>query len=306
MKVFGNYIWLFGELTTELWYDTGASFPFAPYPSGQIPYGIAAPFSAVIAGTGIAWLGTAASGGLYVLYASGFIPEVISSIPLQYEFSKYGVVDDAVADAYTDLGHTFYILNFPTRSKTWAWDATTGLWAERGSWNLIQSEFTVWRPRWHAWAFGQHRWLDHSVHSVYRTSSDVSTDTDAYGSGTTESLYLRRLRRAPCVMNELDRLFFSSFELDMEPGLGITVGQGEDPQVMLRFSDDGGKTWSNEMWRSAGKIGEYGKRIRWNRLGQARRRVFETSWSEPVPYRLTAAYLEFSQQPRSTRQSEAQ
>ena len=67
---------------------------------------------------------------------------------------------------------------------------------------------------------------------------------------------------------------------------------GGDPQVMLRLSNDGGKTWISEVWRSAGKVGEYLRRVRWNRLGVARRRVFEVSVTDPIPWRLVGAYLE--------------
>jgi hypothetical protein len=66
---------------------------------------------------------------------------------------------------------------------------------------------------------------------------------------------------------------------------------GYDPQVMLRLSNDGGKTWISEQWRSAGKKGEYLHRVRWNRLGAARRRVFEVSVTDPIPWKLTGAYL---------------
>lgn len=70
---------------------------------------------------------------------------------------------------------------------------------------------------------------------------------------------------------------------------------GDDPQVMLRMSNDGGKTWFGELWRSAGKAGEWSKRVRWNRLGSSRRRVFEASVTDPVPWRLTGAYLDVDQ-----------
>jgi len=67
---------------------------------------------------------------------------------------------------------------------------------------------------------------------------------------------------------------------------------GDDPQVMLRISNDGGKTWITEQWRSAGKVGEWSQRVRWNRLGSARRRVLEVSVTDPAPWKITGAYLE--------------
>ena len=56
--------------------------------------------------------------------------------------------------------------------------------------------------------------------------------------------------------------------------------EGADPQVMLRWSDDGGHTWSNEHWAKMGKIGQYFSRVLWRRLGMTmkiRDRVYEIS-----------------------------
>jgi len=69
---------------------------------------------------------------------------------------------------------------------------------------------------------------------------------------------------------------------------------GYDPQVMLRFSDDGGHTWSNERWTSMGKIGEYYKRVIWRRLGMTiklRDRVYEVSGTDPVKIAIMGAEL---------------
>ena len=62
--------------------------------------------------------------------------------------------------------------------------------------------------------------------------------------------------------------------------------------AMLRYSDDGGHTWSNELWRSIGKIGNYDARARWNRLGASRNRVYELSMSDPVKWVVLGANLE--------------
>jgi hypothetical protein len=67
-----------------------------------------------------------------------------------------------------------------------------------------------------------------------------------------------------------------------------------DPRVMLRWSDDGGHIWSNEHWASMGKLGEYGKRVIWRRLGMTmklRDRVYEISGSDPVKIAIMGAEL---------------
>jgi Phage stabilisation protein len=69
---------------------------------------------------------------------------------------------------------------------------------------------------------------------------------------------------------------------------------GYDPQVMLRWSDDAGHTWSNEHWNSMGKLGTYGTRTIWRRLGMTekiRDRVYEVSGTDPVKIAIMGAEL---------------
>jgi hypothetical protein len=69
---------------------------------------------------------------------------------------------------------------------------------------------------------------------------------------------------------------------------------GYDPAVMLRWSDDGGHTWSNEHWATIGKIGEYYRRVFWRRLGMTlklRDRVYELSGTDPVKISIMGAEL---------------
>jgi hypothetical protein len=297
MVVNGPYICLLGEHTSEFWYNTGASFPFAPHPSGLIPYGCAAPFSAKVANGSLIWLGASKIGDAYVLQTAGFAPEVISSYPMQAFLNGYSVLENAVADVYNDLGHTFYVLSLPTEDVTWAWDQMTGLWAQRGTWVSEVSRYTALRPRFHAVAFGEHRMLDASTGAVYIMASALPNDVDERP--------IRRLRRAPCLIDQNRLIFFPGFEVDLQPGIGdlagqqvvgvhfpfVVSGQGTDPQVMMRQSNDGGQTWSSERWKPAGKIGEYFRHVRFDRCGAGRRRVFEIVVSDPVPWRITAAYL---------------
>jgi hypothetical protein len=72
---------------------------------------------------------------------------------------------------------------------------------------------------------------------------------------------------------------------------------GYNPQVMMRWSDDGGHTWSNEHWTSIGLIGNYGKRAFWRRLGMTlkiRDRVYEVSGTDAVKIAIMGAELRVS------------
>lgn len=84
---------------------------------------------------------------------------------------------------------------------------------------------------------------------------------------------IRRMRRTVYVTDEQEWIFHNRLRIDLETGIGDS--SGSDPQIMLRWSDDGCHTWSNEHWRSAGKIGQYRARAVWNRLGRSRQRVYE-------------------------------
>jgi len=69
---------------------------------------------------------------------------------------------------------------------------------------------------------------------------------------------------------------------------------GYNPEVMLRWSDDGGHTWSNEHWSPVGKIGAYYHRVFWRRLGMTlklRDRVYEVSGTDPVKTVIMGAEL---------------
>jgi hypothetical protein len=79
------------------------------------------------------------------------------------------------------------------------------------------------------------------------------------------------------------------FELQVESGAGLISGQGSDPQVMLDWSDDGGKTFSNEHWTGLGAIGDFLKRAIFNRLGQFRTRTLRIRISDPIKIAITGA-----------------
>jgi hypothetical protein len=83
-------------------------------------------------------------------------------------------------------------------------------------------------------------------------------------------------------------------QIQFQPGVGLNTGQGKDPQAMLRWSSDGGSTWSSEHWVSIGKMGRYTNRAIWRRLGWSRDRIFEVAISDPVNAVIVSANLKAS------------
>jgi hypothetical protein len=125
-------------------------------------------------------------------------------------------------------------------------------------------------------------------------------DPTVYTEAGSIQKWLRSWRALPTGTNNLRRSTQHTLQLDCESGVGldgssdtVTV-QGSDPQVMLRWSDDGGHTWSSEHWRSMGKLGETGRRVIWRRLGMTmklRDRVYEISGTDPVKIAIMGAEL---------------
>jgi hypothetical protein len=103
---------------------------------------------------------------------------------------------------------------------------------------------------------------------------------------------IRRQRRTPYLVDENRWTFHREIVVDLEPGVGVPSGQGVNPQVMLRWSDDGAKTWSNEHWCTAGRQGVYTARAIWRVLGRSRGRVYEITVSDPVAWNVAAAYID--------------
>ena len=284
MKV-NEYVYLFGAKTSEIWYNSGAfPIPLELHPSGRIEYGIEAPFSVEVVGSSVVWLGATANGHGRVLRTAGFAVEVISDFATNYAFDQYSKMSDAIGDSYQESGHVFYLLTFPQADRTWAWDENNPSWCERSTWNPNTYEFEAWRGVSHAFAFGQHRFLDLKGPGVWR--ADTKYPNDFGGSP------IVRMRIPPIITGDNKRIFYKRIELFVEAGLGLTTGQGSDPQVSMRWSDDGGKIWSPYSFRSAGAIGEYDKRVFWAPVGSGRKRTFEFRFADPIPWRILDAFID--------------
>jgi hypothetical protein len=103
---------------------------------------------------------------------------------------------------------------------------------------------------------------------------------------------IRRERIFRHLSDEQQWIFYQWLQIDVEAGVGLSTGQGSDPQVILQWSDDGGHTWSNEHFLSAGKQGEYSRRAMLKQpLGRSRDRVFKVAMSDPVKWALLNAYF---------------
>ncbi len=277
VAVIGDHsqLWLFGESTTEVFYNTGnADSPFERTNNAVFERGCAAKASVVKDDDTIFWLGD--DGIIY--RANGYNPQRISTHGIENDITAYDKIDDAFAFSYTQEGHKFYCLTFPTEGTTFCYDVATSLWHERESFQLPR-----WRVNAFSYAYNKNLVGDYSTGKIYELDLDTYDEN-----GET----IQRINTFPPVFNEGKRVIFDRLRVDLDAGLGLNDGQGSDPEIMLDWSDDNGYNTSNEHWRSMGKIGDYTRRATWRRLGQSRNRIFRVTISEPIKISLTGAYAD--------------
>jgi hypothetical protein len=314
-------IWLFGQSSIEVWYDAGLpDFPLSRIQGAFIEIGCAAPFSVAKLDNGVFWLSSDARGRGMVFRSNGYAGVRISTHSVEWQIQQYADITDAVAYTYQQDGHSFYVLNFPSADITWVYDVATQAWHQRAGW--LNNAFTRHRGN------CQMAFNGKIVVGDYLTGELYAYDLNVYSEAGSVQKWLRSWRALPTGANNLRRTTQHSLQLDCESGVGLDgaapaetmylssissdaasaaplsgeseeitheiIVQGSDPQVMLRWSDDGGHTWSNEHWRSMGKIGETGRRVLWRRLGMTvklRDRVYEVSGTDPVKIAIMGAEL---------------
>jgi hypothetical protein len=262
---------MFKQQTIEVWQNVGqAGFPFVRSGGGFIEHGCASPGSISKAENMVFWLGD----DLNVYRAAGYQADPISTAAIRHMIEGASSVDTCTAFTYSQEGHEWYVLLFSNLCLSY--DITTGLWSERKTRNM-----TRWRASCYGYFAGKHLAGDYSTGAIYEL------DPNTYWDGAD---MLEREVITPCQWADSGWATYRGIRLDCEMGLGLVSGQGSDPVALLSWSDDGGRTWSDERSATLGKIGEYRLRAEWYRLGRSRARSFRVRITDPIPIGLFGLY----------------
>lgn len=281
-------LWVIGTVTTEVWYlSGGATFPVSAIPQGMSQWGCMAPGSIVRAGDYVLWLGQNQQGSRVVMMGNSYNAQRVTTHAIEQELDGYTTVSDATAFAYQQQGHYFYVLNFPTADKTWVYDipmvggVPQGEWHERVS---IDSNGQEHRHKANCaiQAFGRIVVGDAESGTLYEY--DLSSFTD-------NGQPVKRVRGFPHILQDGARVSYQSFVANMQ--CGAALAPGEDLKVALRMSDDRGATFWGPRYASIGQPGQTLLMPIWRRLGMARDRVFELSWTADTMTALNSAFVNF-------------
>jgi hypothetical protein len=324
--------WIIGDQSSEIWWLSGGTpFPYQEYPNVFIPYGCAAPYSLVQADVDLFWLSRNAQGQAVAVKSNGYGVQAFSTRALEYEWSQYLTIADAIGGTFQQAGHTFVIFHFPTAGKSWGYDLSTRQWHRRtytdrdGKQHRDRTCFYAsvgaqggYPPTivGQDWATGQIYALDPKVYSdngqpivCRRTFPHQLADLQfitptafvvdfAAGSAVAQgntgpdfnSDYNTdySTRASPSAQGS-DRDFNWDFNFDFG---GPTSGAFSRNAICVRYSKDGGLTWSNYRQKGLIDAGQYRSMMRYRNMGMGRDWVFEVMFAYPGPCALQGAYMD--------------
>jgi hypothetical protein len=268
-------IFLFKRDAVEVWYNSGsADFPLSRTASGYMEIGCTSTFGVVKADNSVFFPATDGT----IRRVNGYTPVRISTTAIEQAIRKYAS-QECIAHTWIENGHT--MMAFTYIENTFVFDASTQLWHERQSYGMKN-----WRA-----AFvlrGDNITLVGDATSNRLGILDDQTFME-WEQPLVSSVVSPSITHPPDQMT----LQHAYLELIFEQGVGLNSGQGSNPKVMVQYSDNDGRTWGNEIWRSLGKRGDFLAAALINRLGQTSRnqgRVYKYSLSDPVRRTLVQAF----------------
>lgn len=283
-----NDVVVFGLSSIEFWNNSAiqliaGALGYQPIANGiSTEVGLSAVRGWAAAGQQLFFLGRM-RGQASVFEMMGYQPKQVSPPKLDADWASILTRSNAICTGYVVAGHPIFQITFPLPTaggQTWAYDTSTQLWCERKSINLpyyrglfaVTSKDRVFMSG----AF---------VGRIFLVSQQVFTEAEEDMIFQVTSKHL---------LKEGDQLAVDECWVDMETGLGTTEGQGSNPQAMLQVSKDGGHVWGMERLVPIGKTGKYTARATRRRIGAARDIAIRLRITDPVPRRVTGAYLKLT------------
>ena len=276
-------LWIIGVFTSEVWQNTGnAEFAFERVPNALISHGCAAQHSLATTDIfGFMLMQDKEGKGVIIVKTSGYGFSRVSTHAIEQDIASYNTVSDAIGYCRQEEGHAYYVITFPSADKTWMMELASGQWCELSSFDA-NDVLGRHRAAWTASAYGKNWAGDFSNGKLYEFDRDHYLD---------DTKPIPRVRSFPHLLGIGNRVTYHHFIANMEVGQVLGTSEDDPPLVTLRWSDDRGETFGNGVTQSMGALGQYLTSPKWSRLGMARDRIFELSWSEPGHTALSGAFV---------------
>lgn len=266
---------VFGSDSVEIYWNSGAAaFPFQIVEGGSSNgFGLAGTFASVVQSSRVYWC----SNDGHIYRNEGYTPTPISHKGIENALRTYTRLDDCEATEWTENGHFFVAFSFPSGGTTWVYDTTTGMWHQRSS----GTKEKIWNGRFVIKAWDTKEVVcDRSDGRLGLLNLDTFTE---FGDE------MKARRTAPVTHSDRNEIFHNRLEIVMETGRTTTT---TEPQARLKWSDDAGVTFSNNVNRGLGEVGEYNTKLTWFRLGQSKNRVYDLQITDVVRRNLISVHIE--------------
>ena len=206
-------VYLLGEVSSEVWVDVGSfPFPFQRIPGTSTQHGIIAKFSVSRVGNSFAYLARNQRGQGQIVMMNGYVPTRISTHAVENTLVNQNI-SDAIAWTYQLEGHECYVITFPSLDLTWVYDATTTMWHK---WLSVDNNNVYHRHCGNCCAnFNGLVYV-----GDYQNGNLYKLDPNNY---TENGQEIRRLRRAPHLVSDLQRQYFEELQIQFQPGVGLTI-----------------------------------------------------------------------------------
>ena len=279
----GGELLLFGNRTLEFWAPTGDVNVFLRTGGAGIDWGLAIFDTVRKANDSVFFIGRNLGGQPQVCRLDGYQVRVVSTPDVEYRMNAAITAGaNVTTSVVTHSGHTWYIVNLADTSMVY--DVRQDEWSEWQTNDPVTGQPGRWAGQYSSQYRNTAIVTDYRDGRVYYLDADRMTDDVT---PITRELYSRH------AFANLERMTNWMIQLDIETGVGLASGQGNDPQVMLRISKDGGHTWGNERWRPIGKQGNYRARVSWKRNGIADDWLFHFKVADPVKTVFLNAAVDF-------------
>lgn len=245
---FQEKVYMLGERSIEVWYNSGAGDPpFDSIQGSTSNVGTASPFSAANTTDFLYFVGA----DDVVYRVSGYQPQSVTPSSIA-KVLRESITSDAEGYCFVVEGQWFYLINLPSSNITLLFSESTNEWTRLSS----GTDYGRHLINGYCYAYGKHLVLDKDTDNVFEW------DFDTYESNS-ETLIRERVS-APINAAQAgiggERLLMDGIELIMETGVGNT--DEPNPQIMVSFSYDGGRSFADETWVEIGREGESVQRVR--------------------------------------------
>ena len=280
--VYNQLVYFFGSHTVEPWWNSGTGNPPFDRVQGAVrPYGLAGRMAVATIDEHIYFLDS----NRQPQRVTGLQFTPFGNNALGKEWATYSDVSDCEVLTYIIEHQRFVQFNFPSANRSWCYHEPSGQWFQL-AYGVNEDRH---RGSSYCYCYGKHLFSDHSNGVVYEADFDTYQDNG-------EVIQLKRCS-APITGLLYEQtastwINFDAVYVDVLVGVGINTGQGSDPEVMVRYSDDGGYTWSAQVFYKIGAGGDYLRQVILYDQGKARNRVYEFTYSDPTAFSIISASAE--------------